>query len=440
MLCILTSIAVLVFGKSADTASRTVATISGLLEAVEAVTSGDTLLLQDGTYQIESYGITVRADNIVIKGLSGDRTKVVIRGKGMDNSDVGFGFWVAGDTVTIADLTITDVYYHCIQTDVNTDALHVKNCILKDAREQLLKVPYNSEVDDPSENGVVEACAFLFTDGVAAQYYTGGVDCHFAKNWIIRNTTFSGIRSPDNTIAEHAIHFWNRSEGTIVENNLITNCDRGIGFGLGDSPHSGGVIRNNMIWHDHFTGTDDGDVGIALESCTGTKVLNNTVYFLNDYPNAIEYRFSATTGVMIANNLTNRTIRQRDGASATLEGNCTDAEKSWFADASSGSLHLTSGATAAIDHGVTLEEVPYDYDGNPRSNGTFDIGADEYTTNGVIGIRPVRGDTRSSSRCMPVITCKQHTVPPVTGMLQDLKGRKMPGGKITAGMIILQRR
>jgi hypothetical protein len=365
-----------------------VGTIQELLDATASAASGDTIALKDGTYRVTSYGIVVRTAGITFKSQSGEREKVVVSGAGM-HGDIQYGFWVDAPRVTIRDLTVCDVIYHCIQTDVNIDSLRVINCVLRDAFEQLLKIPAGADVNDPSEGGLVEGCLFEFTKGIAEQYYTGGVDCHFGKNWTVRNNVFKNIRSPDGQVAEHAVHFWNKSEGTVVENNLIVSCDRGIGFGLGDSPHTGGVIRNNMIYHAAIEGADNGDVGIGLESCTNAQVYNNTIYFDNGYPNAIEYRFAATSGLTITNNLTNKAIKQRDGASASVTGNITDAQAGWFQSPSAGNLHLQPTAAAAIDRGAAVTGLSVDIDGQPRPSGAIDVGADEYYPSGVLRRNPL---------------------------------------------------
>jgi hypothetical protein len=362
-----------------------VETSTQLMDAAAALEPGDTLFLKDATYTIPTYAVTVRADHVVIAGLSGGRERVIVSGAGMNN-DIDHGFWVDANNVTIRDLTIKNVRYHCIQTNVNIDSLRVINCILRDGGEQLLKVPYSASEPSPSEAGLVEGCLFYFSAGIAARGYTGGIDCHFAKNWIVRNNVFRNIRSPEDSPAEHAVHFWTNSENTLVENNVIIDCDRGIGFGLGDVAHIGGTIRNNMIYHRAIGGSDRADVGIGLETCTNTAVYNNTVYFENDYPNAIEYRFSATSGVVIANNLTNKAIRARDNASGTLSTNVTAAQAGWFRSPSSGDLHLSSGSIAAvIDQGTTIDGLTWDIDGDARPQGSrIDIGADEYTDAGIL--------------------------------------------------------
>jgi hypothetical protein len=124
-----------------------------------------------------------------------------------------------------------------------------------------------------------------------------------------------------------------------------------------------------------------GDVGIVAESAPNAKILNNTVILSGTYPNAIEHRFPATTGVNIRNNLTDATIQARDGATATLANNVTNAQPAWFVNSSIGDLHLSSAATLAIDRAQVDPDVTLDYDGDSRPIGPLpDIGADEFGT------------------------------------------------------------
>jgi hypothetical protein len=66
-----------------------------------------------------------------------------------------------------------------------------------------------------------------------------------------------------------------------------------------------------------------GDAAIGVNDSPDTKVLHNTIVISGTYPNAIEYRFADTTGVTVANNLTDAAIRARDGATANLVGNAS---------------------------------------------------------------------------------------------------------------------
>lgn len=89
-------------------------------------------------------------------------------------------------------------------------------------------------------------------------------------------------------------------------------------------------MRNNFF---HRSSVQSGDVGITINNSAGTKVLNNTVVLSGTYPNAIEYRFPATTGVEIRFNLADTAVQQRDGASGVASGNVTTAQPGWFVDA-----------------------------------------------------------------------------------------------------------
>lgn len=350
----------------------TVGTVDELIYAVEkANQNGDTvIILLDGTYRLSDM-LYITGDYITFKSQSGDRDGVIIRGDGMFGS-VSHIFNVTGDDFEVQDLTIGWVSNHAIQIQGNADAdrPHILNVRFVDTGEQMLKVSTDWG-ENFSDGGVVENCLFEYTAGVGPQYYIGGIDVHQGKDWIVRSNTFVDIRSPDSQLAEYAIHFWSDSSGTIVEQNRIVNCDRGIGFGMGDSGHTGGIIRNNFVY-------TTGDVGIGLENSSDTLVYNNSVYTVN-YTNSIEYRFSGTYGVEIINNLTNGDITSRDGGSATVGTNVTDVEDDWFVDVQSGDLHLSYSVPSVVDEGQTLPDVVNDYDGEVRPRGDgYDIGGDEF--------------------------------------------------------------
>ena len=360
--------------------ARVVSDAAELAEAVtQANAGGDKLIeLADGVYNLDS-GLWVSASGVTVRSQSGNRDAVRILGKGMDGG-VSHVFWAAASDFTVRDVTLGQVANHAVQVhgEMGVNNFKMINCRVIDTGEQMLKVSYDpARPDLRSVGGLVEGCWFEFTAGLAHQWYTGGVDAHQASGWIIRGNTFRGIRSPSESVAEFAVHFWSDSMDTVVEKNLIINCDRGIGFGLGGRGHRGGVIRNNMIYHDASEGF--ADVGIALESATDAQVYNNTVYQEHSYPHAIEYRFGSTSGCFIANNLVNRAIASRDGGQADLQANLTGAQEGWFRDAAAGDLALSGPVGGVVDQGVDIDGLIEDYYGTSRPQGAgVDIGANEY--------------------------------------------------------------
>lgn len=364
----------------AAVSARVVSDAGQLTDAIaQANAGGDKLIeLTDGVYQLDG-GMWVSASGVTVRSVSGNRDAVRILGQGMDGG-VSHIFWAAASDFSVRDITLGNVANHAVQVhgDMGVSNFKMINCRVIDTGEQMLKVSYDpARPDLRSTNGLVEGCLFEFTAGIANQSYTGGIDAHQATGWVVRSNTFRGIRSPADDVAEFAVHFWSDSIDTIVEKNLIVNCDRGIGFGLGDRGHQGGVIRNNMIYHDSSEGF--ADVGIGLESATGTRVYNNTVYQEHSYPWAIEYRFGSTSGCYIANNLTNRDIASRDGGQASLEANVTSAQAGWFRDVAAGDLALSGRVGEVVDRGVAIEGLVDDFFGTSRPQGAgMDIGANEY--------------------------------------------------------------
>lgn len=359
----------------------TVNNVSELSSALDRANSNNgqmTIILNPGIYQLTSNLLFISSNmaNLTIRGATGNRQDVTIKGQGWNDNSVTHIFNVAADSFTLADVTIGEVYYHPIQihsNDEDADYCHIQNVRIVDAKEQFIKVSGGGTKF--ADDGKVLCCLFEFTSGIGFQYYTGGIDAHRAKNWMVKHNTFKHIRSPDSGLAEHAIHFWRESAGTIVDGNIIINCDRGIGFGLGNSltdGHMGGLIMNNFVHTSR-------DVGIGLESAPNAKIYNNTVV-TDEYFNSIEYRFPTTNGVHIANNLTNEAISDRSsGSSGTVEYNVVDVDTAIFVNAANYDYHLSSTFPTITDAGIILAEVDSDIDCNQRYSGAgMDIGADEY--------------------------------------------------------------
>jgi hypothetical protein len=360
-----------------------VADAAGLETAVANAnrTGGNvTILLGDGTYTL-SNTLNIVAPSVVLAGKSADARLVVVQGDAMSaTARVGTLVRAAAARFELRHITLQRSRNHLIQIvgEEDADDARVSECVLRDAYEQLIKVSMdmaNSAVT--ADRGTVENCSFEYTAGIGPQYYIGGIDAHGAKDWLVRGNTFRAIASPNTSIAEFAIHFWNTSSNNTVERNLIIDCDRGIGFGLDGRPNRSGIIRNNMIYHSANTHRY-ADTGIALMESPDTAVYNNTVFLEHAASAAIEYRFASTQNVQIFNNVTNKPIRARDGATGIVTSNRTNAVRGWFVYASRGDLHLAGDGAGVIDAGRPASELADDFDGQrrPRDRG-IDIGADE---------------------------------------------------------------
>jgi hypothetical protein len=245
-----------------------------------------------------------------------------------------------------------------------------------------------------ADQGVISCSHLELTDAGRPQIrngcYTGGIDGHAAWGWQIRRNTILGFWC-DTGLSEHGIHMWRTCRDTVVEQNRILDCARGIGFGMGetgtatdrayaDDPYPGagylghidGVIRNNFI----FADLEGFDSGVTLDQAHGTVVVHNTVVAVQTPFSCMEWRFDDAS-VTLLNNLVSHNLMDR-GGTAVLAGNVENAPLAWFVDAAAGDLHLAAGATGAIDQGVAVDPggCDEDIDGEPRT-GARDVGADE---------------------------------------------------------------
>jgi hypothetical protein len=346
--------------------------VTELMATEKATKDGNkVVIIKDGTYLLTDR-LYLTGNDLIYRSASGDRNKVLLVGEGM-NGNIGWVFGVLGKNFAVKDISIGKVRYHGIQVhgEADADSIYIQNVRFFDIRQQMIKGSFDANTPEKySDNGIVEGCLFEYTKGHSYDYYCGGVDIHHGINWRISNNTFRNIQTTDNSLTEGAVHFWNNSEGTLVENNTIYNCDRGIMFGMDNSPHKNGLIRNNMV-------VVTKDVGIYICFAPGAKVYNNTIFNNSNYQNSIECRFDFTTGCELYNNLCNKAISLRNEASADIANNITDAQQGWFVNIQNGDLHLKSTVTEVTDKAMDLDEVVKDIDGDIRSKGSSDIGADE---------------------------------------------------------------
>jgi hypothetical protein len=358
--------------------------------------SGTTFVLAPGTYAIADSLRLERADMTLRS--STDRAADVI----VDAAyTVAEAIVIRASNATVAHITVTRAVDHAIHVSppsegVDLTGVLVYGVALTDSGEQFLKVNPLGSAAGYVDAGRVECSTFQLTDAgrphverAVGGCYTGGIDVHAARDWIVRRNRFEGIYCAGEGLAEHAIHFWKRSRATLVENNVIVNCARGIGFGMGDAdtgtrvyadaPYGGdlghidGIVRNNVIYAD----IDYFDTGIEIIQARQPLLLHNTVVSWKGFGffSSLDYRFGRTQAV-IQNNLVRR-ITLRDGASGTVDHNLQETPESYFVDPTRGDFHLTASASDAIDRGVTLTEAGLDIDGEPHTHGAPDLGADE---------------------------------------------------------------
>ena len=337
----------------------------------------------DGRLTVGRYGAQP-ISNIQIRGASGNPADVLIHGAGMLDDSVPFGIQIFTATdVTIADLSLGEVYYHAIavQGDQGAQRVRVHHTRLFDAGQQIIKGQVGA--DDVR----VEFSELFYTAGAvnhpegapAGSCYTNAIDGVNSDRWIVRDNLIRGIRCQDLSLAGPAVLLWQGATDTLVERNTILDSSRGISLGLvSAADHSGGIVRNNFI---RWNADADYSVDVPIYvTSPNAQILHNTVMTAGRYPNAVEVRFSGATNVQVSGNLLDATIQPRNGAVPVLTDNLQNAQDGWFVDAADGDLHLLPSAVQAIDQVTRPAAVLDDFDTGlrPSGAGLADIGADEF--------------------------------------------------------------
>lgn len=328
----------------------------------------------DGRLTVGRFGSTpIR--NIQIRGSTGVREDVVLRGAGMLDARVPYGIQLfTSSEVTLADFSVGEVYYHAIGIEgaQGAHAVRIHNVRAFDAGQQIIKGSGAGADDVRVEHTLVEYSlgAVAHPQGSPPNScYTNGIDVTGGARWQIRDSVIRRVRCQNGNLAGPAILLWQGASDSLVERNLILDSSRGIAMGLiGASDHTGGMIRNNLIrWNPGASYAVD--VPIYTTS-PNARILHNTVLTRGRYANAIEVRFAGASGVEVAHNLHDAAILPRDGAAPALTGNVGAAQPAWFVDEASGDLRLSAAGLAAVPQRVRRSDASDDCLAEPRSAST----------------------------------------------------------------------
>jgi len=372
---------------------------------VSSANQGDTIVLEDGIYNLNGSMLWFSTPGVTLRSASGNPADVILDGS-YNTTEI---ITMAASDQTVAEITLTRAFTNPIHVvssnlgDTNNTLIYRVNII--DPREQAIKI--NPHMDGYyTDDGVIACSSLKLTDQgrpnvnpTLGGCYTGGIDAHQARGWTVRDNAIEGFWCSSG-LSEYGIHFWKGGRDTLVERNILKDNARGIGFGLANSGiartyndnscpqangayigHYGGIIRNNFI-HASSTGllnsADGFDSGISLWAACNATVVHNTIVSTGNNFSSIEWRFAGSTGIEISNNIATHPLRERDGATANLSGNLENASLSLFIDGQNGDLHLASNATSAIDMGVLLAPGLSDFDiDDDMRDSQPDIGADE---------------------------------------------------------------
>jgi hypothetical protein len=351
-----------------------VSSARALEDAVRGARPHETILIADGQYRL-SAPLEISVSQVTLRGESGDRDSVVLRGGGMTGDSVGVAIGVNAPDVTIADLTVRDVGFHAVQVrgEQGASRFTLRNAHLMDTGQQLLKGSLSAKPVF-ADQGLVACSEFSYTDHAPSDY-TNGVDVLGGKGWTIRDNRFLRIRGPREMgwSAGPTILMWAASEDTVVERNVIIDSFRGIAFGMRPGlasyarngersyDHRGGIIRNNIIVN--LNGW--ADEAIEANGAQNARIEHNSVLVEGSAGWSIGVRFPSASA-LVRNNLSNRQVLSRNGGRVTAAGNVL-ALPEWFVDPAGANLQITPAARSKVRVDVHIPDSASDFDGRPRA-------------------------------------------------------------------------
>lgn len=350
--------------------------------SIPQLVAGDTLFLRGGTYNERVHALdfflptgTAWNNAITVEGYQNETAtllQIINMSGNVDESPIAYWIWnkftfrVTGSecfrVATLASnirLCNSDLQSFSpgegIIAAANivslTGSFHeILNCVIHDApvtnfTPTITTSNYGMYIS-PSDS-LVEGCTIINNSGQGINHYLQGGST--SNNNIFRNNILYGNARNDGN-RNLALHALTMGSGTnnFAYNNIIYNNKAGIQI-VNNAPNN--FVYNNTIYDNDFVGIE------VFPDAPDTTVRNNIVY----------QNGGGSAGEQILN----------QGASGLISTNNLLTDPS-FVNAVGGDFRLQSGS-AAINAGVTITAVPFDFLGFTRPQGAaYDIGAYEF--------------------------------------------------------------
>lgn len=322
--------------------------VDDLVTAVASAQAGDVLLLEAGTYNLDT-AVEIAVEGLTIRSLDGDPAGVVIEG-GYAAASL---FDVRAADFLLAEVTLQRSYDAAVNVLGAPGAWVWGVDVLDPEGPGVAAVPWQGAYAD---DGVVACSTFTRTETC-----DGAIEGTQAAGWSVwGNTVRQAICDAG------AIKFATGSADTVIERNVVFSGQEGIALGDldydADEPrihdhacaggdqlgHYGGLVVNNLV-----------SGSIRLENACGASVLHDTA--------TGGIGWTSGESLVVRNNLAS----VNDTGGADVSGNLAPGASDFVSDED---LHLAAGS-AAIDAGIA-GDTDVDVDGEAR-DATPDVGADE---------------------------------------------------------------
>jgi hypothetical protein len=426
------------------------AAYSTIQAGLSAANAGDTVYVKAGTYlETVTFGKSGAAGAPIVlrnfgtdapivdgNGTAGtvvaisDKSNVQIIGFEVENASggdpsIGIGIDGAGNNILVKDCKVHDITSdtknaHGIAAYGTSGASPIKN-IMFDGNEvyncklgQSESVVLNGNVDSfqvinntvhDNDNIGIDFIGFEGTASAGDQARDGLCAANHVYNISSKsNPTYGGDQSADGIYVDGGTNI-------VIERNIVDSCDCGIEIGCEHSGKTtnGIMVRNNFVSRSYQGDIMAGGYDASVGSVTDVTIVNNTTYHSNDGEVLLQYHNS---GITVKNNIlfaksgeeyvaavgTGNTNIVADnnlyyGGSTSSPGAASDAH-AVFANPllvnPPADLHLTSTSPALRAGALVPDSIcgTLAIDGQPRIvGGAIDIGADEYGSTPVIGVK-----------------------------------------------------